>query len=121
MLLAKDDKGNTVLHHASHSGNEEILERIRKWAKEQLKPVKLNKLLLAQNNLRKTAWHVAAKWGKVEVLDKLWDCAREVLNIDELNNKLLLAKDDEGTTLLHHASRSGNGQILEMIRKWAKE
>ena len=47
MLLAKDDEGTTLLHHASRSGNGQILEMIRKWAKEQLKPEELNKLLLA--------------------------------------------------------------------------
>jgi ankyrin repeat protein len=80
MLLTKDYEGNTVLHYASISGNVQILERIWKWAKGQLTPEELNKLLLAQNYCRATDWHVAARWGKGEVLNKLFEWATEVQN-----------------------------------------
>ncbi len=33
LLLATDQKENTVLHHVTLSGNVQILERIWKWAK----------------------------------------------------------------------------------------
>jgi ankyrin repeat protein len=37
LLLAKDDKGDTVMQHALFSCNVQILERIKKWVKEQVK------------------------------------------------------------------------------------
>ena len=61
------------------------------------------------------SWHVAVRKSKAEVLDKLWEWAKEVLNRDEMNNKLLLAKDDEEMTAFHHATFTGNLQILERI------
>jgi hypothetical protein len=66
------------LHYASISGNVRILERIWKWAKEQLTTEELNKLLLTLNYYRATDWHVAARWGKVKVLNKLFEWAKEV-------------------------------------------
>jgi len=52
------------LHHASYSGNIQILERIWKLANEHLTTEELNKLLLAQDDESKTTWHVAAEGAK---------------------------------------------------------
>jgi len=92
------------LHHASHSGNLQMLERIWNLAKEQLTPEDLNKLLLAQDYQRRTAWHVASKRCDVEILVKFRKWAEKVLNTDELNNNLLLAEGKLEETVLHHAS-----------------
>jgi ankyrin repeat protein len=121
LLLAKDYGKETVFHHASFSGNVQILERIWKLAKEQLTPEGLNEFLLAQNNRKRTAWHMAVSWGRVEILDKLWEFAKEVLKRDELNNHLFLAKDVFEETALHHALYIGNVQTLERIWKLAKK
>ena len=104
LLLAEDYEGNIVLHHASRGENVQILERTMKWAKQQLKSEELNKLLSSQDNLRETAWHVAAQRGNVEILDKLCEWAKEVINTEKLNNNPLLARDEEGNTVLHSAS-----------------
>ena len=40
----------TAFHRATFNGNVHILERIWKWAKQQLTQEELNKLLLAQDN-----------------------------------------------------------------------
>jgi hypothetical protein len=87
-LFPKDDDEVIILYQASYSGNVQILERIWKWAKEQLSPEELNNLLLAQNKRKKIAWHVKVRWVKVEILDKLWEWAKEVLNT--FNNTFLL-------------------------------
>ena len=64
LLLAEDRVGRTALHHASYSGNIQILERIWKLANEHLTTEELNKLLLAQDDESKTTWHVAAEGAK---------------------------------------------------------
>ena len=61
LLLAKDDDKNTVLYHGSLSDNVQVVLRIRKWTKEQLKSEELNKSFLAQYNQKYSAWHVAAQ------------------------------------------------------------
>jgi ankyrin repeat protein len=121
LLLAREDTKKTFLHHAAFIGDVQILERVWKWANEQLTPEELNKLFLAQDYNRRTVWHLAVDMGEVEVLDKLWEWAKEVLNRDELINELLLAKDDEEKTALHHAILSYDIQIFERILKWANE
>ena len=85
----------TAFHHASLSGNLHILERIWKWANEQLTPQELKGVILAQNNHKRTAWTMAVQGGKADILEHLREWAKEVLNRDELNNKFLLAKCDE--------------------------
>jgi hypothetical protein len=89
--LTKCDEENTVLHHASFSGNVKTLERIWMWANGQLAAEKLsNKFLLASGYNRQTAWHIATQRGRkiVGVGQK------DTKHTDELNNDLLLAKND---------------------------
>ena len=94
-MLAKDNDEKIILYLATFSGNVQILERIWKWAKEQLTSEELYKLLLTQGYIRQTAWHVEAKRSKLEILDNLWEWTKKVVNTDELNNKLLLAKEND--------------------------
>jgi len=103
LLLAKNDDKNTVLYHASLSGNVQVVLRIKKCPKEQLKSKDLNTFLLAQDNQKYNALHVAAQRGNVGVLDKVWEWAKEVINTDKLNNNPLFVKDYEGNTVLQHA------------------
>jgi hypothetical protein len=74
----------TVFIDAAFRGNLQILERIWKWALEQLTQEELKELLLDQNNYRRTAWNMAVQGGTSEAIDKLWEEAQEVLNRDEL-------------------------------------
>jgi ankyrin repeat protein len=60
-----------LLHHASFSGNVEILDFVYRLAKIQLTAEQVNKLLLAEDNNRQTAWHMAARQENLEVLGKL--------------------------------------------------
>ena len=69
-----------AFHHLILRDNIEILDRIWKWATEQMTPEELNKLILAQDIRRRTAWHLAAKWWRVKTFDKLWEWVKEVLN-----------------------------------------
>jgi hypothetical protein len=74
-LLARDERERTVLHHCIFSGNVQILERIWKWANEQLTQEELKELVLAQNNYRRTSWNMAVQGGKSEAIVKLWEKA----------------------------------------------
>jgi hypothetical protein len=77
------------VNHASLGGNAQVVLRIRKCPKEQVKSEDLNKFLLAQDNQRYNAWHVAAQMGNEDVLDKLSEWAKEVISTDKLNNNPL--------------------------------
>ena len=62
----------------------QILERLWKWAKEQLITEELN------NIHRQTIWHLAAANSKLEALDKLWECANGELTPQESSSKFVL-------------------------------
>ena len=57
LLLPTDDKEQTALHHLTLRDNIQILQRIWKWASEQL---------TAEEDSELNAWHVAAKTGNTE-------------------------------------------------------
>ena len=67
LLLARDDRKQTVWHYASLWDNVQLLGRIWKWAEEQLTPEEVNNNLLLDESIRgQTAWHLVAAFGNVE-------------------------------------------------------
>jgi hypothetical protein len=61
LLLAKDDRKQTVWYYASLWDNLQLLERIWEWAQEQQTREDVNNsLLLVENKYGSTAWQLAA-------------------------------------------------------------
>jgi ankyrin repeat protein len=95
-----------------------LLQKIWKWAKENLTKEEINNiLLLATDNMGRTAWHVATEEGKLCVLQKIWGWAKENTTREEVNNKLLLATNDMGKTAWHVATKAGKLEILQKLWK----
>ena len=66
MLLAKDNKGYSLWHHAAYFGKLEALETLWSWAKEaELNP---DEMLLVQAEEGETVLHVAVERNQVEIL-----------------------------------------------------
>jgi len=75
-------------------------------------------LLVTKDQYGKTAWHHAAIFGILEALETLWSWGKEA----ELNpHELLLAKTEEGLTLLHLAAQENHVTILHKLGIRAKE
>jgi ankyrin repeat protein len=51
----------------------------------------------------------------------LWECGKETLNIEDLRNKWLVAKDNEEQTALHYALFVSHVQVLHLLWECGKE
>jgi len=121
LLLAPGNNRNTVWFMATERGNIQLLQKLWKCAKDNLRKEEINKLLLATNGRGSTVIHIGAERGEMEVLQKIWEWAEVNLTTEEINNKLLLAADDKGRTVWHVAAEKGKLESLQIIWEWAKE
>ena len=64
MLLAKDDRKQTVWHNAALWDNVELLGRIWKWAEEQLISKEVNNRILLGRIGKRAEEQLAAERGK---------------------------------------------------------
>ena len=74
---------------AIENGENELLHKLWKWAKEVLTPEELKSMFLATDNFKRNAWYMALMERHIELLHNLWEWAKKALTPDELKRMLL--------------------------------
>jgi DNA-binding FadR family transcriptional regulator len=106
---------------AAESGNLELLQQLRDWAKDlQTAEVMSDELLLARDDNEQTFLHVAAKRNSTKDFEKVWDWVTGKLSPEEIR-KLLLAKDSHELTVMQMGANKFSPKILEELSNWATE
>ena len=93
-IEAKDNKGDTVLHYATHFGHIAVINAL----------IEKNAQIEARGERGLTAMHIAARNGNVTVLNALIQ-----------HNAQKEAKDDNGNTPLHYAACFGRIATLNAL------
>mmetsp|Transcript_41640 Transcript_41640/g.163513 ORF Transcript_41640/g.163513 Transcript_41640/m.163513 type:complete len:358 (-) Transcript_41640:1449-2522(-) len=96
-LMAKNDKGSTSLHHASHWQSEPVVRAILSWLSE-------GEGVNEQNSVGWTPLHWAAKAGSSSITKLLLDSGSSV------NVRHVL-----GATPLHEATNSGDVEVAQLL------
>ena len=107
-------RGQTLLHFAAMSGEEEIVKKIIKYS-QLCKGQKFSILTNPKDNRGRTPLHFAAKNGHLEVLQLIWK-DQTTKRCKEKN-----PEDHMGLTPLHFAAQMGHIEICKFILKRLKQ
>ncbi|XP_055999252.1 ankyrin repeat, PH and SEC7 domain containing protein secG-like isoform X2 [Ostrea edulis] len=97
LLIKKDNRGQTVLHHAVYGGSYDIVYDLLKFKEVDV---------CEKEYIGRTALHIAAKGDNVEIFDKI---------LQKGGDKLLQYKDKNDLTPFCYAALAGKKTVVERI------
>ncbi|XP_055999371.1 uncharacterized protein LOC125653813 isoform X2 [Ostrea edulis] len=97
LLIKKDNRGRTVLHHAVYGGSYDIVYDLLKFKEVDV---------CERENIGRTALHLAAQGDNVEIFNTV---------LQKAGNSLLQSKDKNELTPLCYAALAGKKTVIDSI------
>ncbi|XP_055999355.1 uncharacterized protein LOC125653811 isoform X3 [Ostrea edulis] len=97
LLIKKDNRGRTVLHHAVYGGSYDIVYDLLKFKEVDV---------CERENIGRTALHLAAQGDNVEIFNTV---------LQKVGNSLLQSKDKNELTPFCYAALAGKKTVIESI------